>query len=88
MARIRSLELFNGELNGVYQKLWVAISENNNLFKTSDLEYFDNGTPDFQSTKWKHITNENYSQISDDMLLVRKTDYKINRTKKSNQLKL
>jgi hypothetical protein len=85
MAKIKSLEFFKGELNGVYQNLWVAISENNGLYKTSDLEYSDDRRPDIKNTKWKHISNENYSQISDEMFLFRKIDFKTN--KKSNGLK-
>lgn len=86
MARIKKLEFYKGEYNGVYQKLWVAISENDNIFKTSSLQYF-NGVPDIKSTKWEHIFNEGYSRIDDEMSLIEEINFEIKKINKSNGLK-
>lgn len=85
MAKIKKLEFFKGELNGFYQKLWVAISENGNVFKTSELEY-DNGIPDIESTRWTHISNENYTQITDGMSMFKAMDYSVGKKSKSRGL--
>ncbi|MFV0552348.1 MAG: hypothetical protein ACK5L6_10585 [Anaerorhabdus sp.] len=86
MAKIKSLQAFEGELYGVYQKLWVAVSENNNFFKARELEYDNNGFPDFKNTKWKYISNEHFSQIQDEMYLTKKIDYKVRSKRKSHGL--
>ena len=65
-----SIREFEGEYNGVFQKLWVANDTNHNLYTTEQLEYADkNGVKvvDADSTKWKAITNESYSKIDNEM---------------------
>ena len=83
MAKIKTIEFYKGGYNGVFQRLWIAISENDNVFKTSDLEYYNN-LPDIKNTKWVHISNESYSRIVDEMYLFKKIVFEI---KKSNGLK-
>ena len=83
MATLIKLNHYEGEFNGVYQNIWVAISENHNIFKTSDLEFF-HGKPDVKSTKWQHISNENFSQIEDEMKL-KKTLIDNGKTKRSRK---
>ncbi len=85
MAKIKKLEFFKGELNGFYQKLWVATSENGNMFKTSVLEYH-NDVPDIKNTGWIHISNENYIQISDRMFRFKVMDYYVREKSKSRGL--
>ncbi len=87
MGKIKKLEFFKGEFNGVNQQLWVAIYENNNIFKTSDLEYYNN-VPDIKNTKWEYISYESYSRIVDEMYLFQKIDFEIKKIKKSNGLQM
>lgn len=87
MVKIKKLEFYKGEYNGVDQRLWVAISDNNNVFKTSDLEYYNN-VPDIKNTKWEYISNESYSRIVDEMCLFQKIDFENKKIEKSNGLQL
>ena len=78
MAKIKTLEKYKGELNGTYQTLWVATSENGNFLMTHDLELKqvgDNIINDIKATKWTHITNEHHHKITDEMHCVAKTNY-------------
>lgn len=79
MARVLKLEKYVGELDGHYQTVWVAESENGNFWRTTaqhGLEYTDKGIPDIKATKWLRITNETMKKIDHYMLLKETIKYK------------
>tara|TARA_B100000609_G_C17088038_1_gene367772 strand:+ start:466 stop:768 length:303 start_codon:yes stop_codon:yes gene_type:complete len=90
MASIVRLEKFKGELNGVYQTLWIAISETGNVFTTTDLELKQVGNKiinDIKSTKWKSISNEHYTKIMDEMHCAHTENYVKSQSKPKHQIK-
>lgn len=65
-----TIQEFQGERNGVYQKLWVTSDNNNQLYTTEHLEFAEKDgkqVVDADLTKWKSISNEAYSKIDDEM---------------------
>ena len=78
MAKVVRLEKFKGELNGVYQTLWIALSKTGNVYTTEDLQLKQEGQKvinDIESTKWKSISNEHYTRIMDEMHCVHTENY-------------
>ena len=80
MAKAINLELYEGDLNGVYQKLWVVTSENGNYFTVEpqclvwkNLES-RNPLPDFKESKLVSVTNEKHHYITHLMTLKRHID--------------
>lgn len=68
--KANSIQEFEGERNGVYQKLWVTSDKNNQLYSSDSLEYSEKDgkqVVDADLTKWKPISNETYSKIDDEM---------------------
>lgn len=84
MAKIKTLEKFEGEFNEVYQKFWVATSDNGNYFRTKELEYTDDGKPDIRETKWTHISNPTHLQITEQMHRKELIEYDITQKKPVN----
>lgn len=75
MAKAINLELYEGELNGVYQKLWVVTSENGNFFEIEPQNMVwkenvkgNNPFPDFNESKIRHIHNNKHLQITMEMI--------------------
>lgn len=79
MAKAKLLQKFEGEFNGVYQVFWVVVSENNNIFRTSCLEYTDEGKPDIRNTNWTHISNATHLQITEEMWLKKTISLEVER---------
>ena len=89
MAKIKKLEKYKGELNGTYQTLWVATSENGNYFTTHDLELKQIGNKvvnDIASTKWTHITNEHHHKITEEMHCVETKNYSLSSVKPKHEV--
>ena len=73
MARAVQLDLFEGDLDGVYQKLYVAYSENGNFFEIEphclSWKTLANKSqiPDFQETKYKHVDTTRMQKLHEYM---------------------
>ena len=63
----KSLEKYEGELDGVYQTKWLATNDKGNFFITNELEFKGVNVPDFEETKWSFINNEYHSKITEEM---------------------
>ncbi len=89
MAKVVRLEKFKGELNGVYQTLWIALSKTGNVYTTEDLQLKQEGQKvinDIESTKWKSISNEHYTRIMDEMHCVHTENYVESQSKPKHRI--
>ena len=73
MARAVQLDLFEGDLDGVFQKLYIAYSENGNFFEIEphclSWKTLANKSqiPDFQETKYKHVDTTRMQKLHEFM---------------------
>ncbi|MEQ8551740.1 MAG: hypothetical protein RIC06_04080 [Cyclobacteriaceae bacterium] len=89
-SNIIRIEKYKGELNGVYQTLWIAISKTGNVYSSEDLQLKQEGPKvinDIESTKWKSISNEHYTRIMDEMHCVHTENYVKSQSKPKHQIK-
>ncbi len=73
-GNVIQIELYEGDYNGVYQKLDIAITNKGNVFQTEGLSYLpsENGQmiPQLDLNKWKNIEYTTLNRIIDEMKFV------------------
>lgn len=78
-GNVIAIESYEGDYNGVFQKLDVAVTNQGNVFQTEGLSYLpsENGKmlPQLDLNRWKNISTEQLSGIKDEMKLTKLEKY-------------